>query len=156
MRQTLRDWVIRFNEQGPEGLINKSSPGRAGQADGRTLFHGVGVLLVGLGPGADMGEAQVLQVTVDGVVADREAKFESAITAFFEDHNANPKPFRWTKSADDILARSSVSACTMVALELSRNAPNFWFRTLDRPARYETAVALQGFSQEPRLGETRR
>jgi transposase len=25
--QTLRDWVIRFNEQGPEGLINKPSPG---------------------------------------------------------------------------------------------------------------------------------
>ena len=22
-RQTLRDWVIRFNEQGPDGLINK-------------------------------------------------------------------------------------------------------------------------------------
>src|SRR5207248_2735728 len=26
-RQTLRDWVTRFNEQGPDGLINKSSPG---------------------------------------------------------------------------------------------------------------------------------
>jgi transposase len=26
-RQTLRDWVIRFNEQGPEGLINVPSPG---------------------------------------------------------------------------------------------------------------------------------
>jgi transposase len=26
-RQTLRDWAIRFNEQGPDGLINKSSPG---------------------------------------------------------------------------------------------------------------------------------
>ena len=26
-RQTLRDWVIRFNEQGPDGLINIASPG---------------------------------------------------------------------------------------------------------------------------------
>jgi transposase len=26
-RQTLRDWVIRFNDQGPEGLINIPSPG---------------------------------------------------------------------------------------------------------------------------------
>ena len=26
-RQTLRDWAIRFNEQGPEGLINIPSPG---------------------------------------------------------------------------------------------------------------------------------
>ena len=27
-RQTLRDWVIRFNEQGPDGLVNKPSPGK--------------------------------------------------------------------------------------------------------------------------------
>src|SRR5271165_6129927 len=26
-RQTLRDWVIGFNAQGPEGLISKSAPG---------------------------------------------------------------------------------------------------------------------------------
>jgi Winged helix-turn helix len=25
-RQTLRDWVIRFNEQGPDGLINDQCP----------------------------------------------------------------------------------------------------------------------------------
>ena len=30
-RQTPRDWVIRFNEQGPEGLINKPSPGAPGK-----------------------------------------------------------------------------------------------------------------------------
>src|SRR6202051_4724837 len=30
-RQTLRDWVIRFNEQGPDGLVNKSSPGAPGK-----------------------------------------------------------------------------------------------------------------------------
>ena len=27
-RQTLRDWVIRFNEQGPDGLINVPAPVR--------------------------------------------------------------------------------------------------------------------------------
>lgn len=32
------------------------------------------------------------------------AALKSAITSFIEQHNANPKPFRWTKSADDILA----------------------------------------------------
>jgi transposase len=31
-RQTLRDWVIRFNEQGPDGLINIASPGFSRQA----------------------------------------------------------------------------------------------------------------------------
>jgi len=29
---------------------------------------------------------------------------KAAITSFVEQHNAEPKPFRWTKSADDILA----------------------------------------------------
>ena len=32
------------------------------------------------------------------------AALKSAITSFIEQHNADPKPFRWTKSADDILA----------------------------------------------------
>lgn len=32
------------------------------------------------------------------------AALRSAITSFIEQHNANPKPFRWTKSAEDILA----------------------------------------------------
>jgi hypothetical protein len=29
---------------------------------------------------------------------------EAAIRAFIDAHNADPRPFRWTKSADDILA----------------------------------------------------
>ena len=29
---------------------------------------------------------------------------EAAITAYIDARNAEPKPFRWTKSADDILA----------------------------------------------------
>src|SRR3954468_19846227 len=32
------------------------------------------------------------------------AELEAAITAHIDAHNADPKPFRWTKSADDILA----------------------------------------------------
>jgi hypothetical protein len=31
-------------------------------------------------------------------------ELEAAITSFIETSNANPKPFIWTKSADDILA----------------------------------------------------
>ena len=33
-RQTLRDWVHRFNEKGPEGLINAKAPGPEAQALG--------------------------------------------------------------------------------------------------------------------------
>ncbi len=32
------------------------------------------------------------------------ADLQAAIAAFIEQHNAEPAPFRWTKSADDILA----------------------------------------------------
>jgi transposase len=32
------------------------------------------------------------------------AELEAAITAYIDAHNADPKPFRWTKSADHILA----------------------------------------------------
>jgi transposase len=32
-RQTLRDWVIRFNDQGPDGLVNIPSPGVPSKLD---------------------------------------------------------------------------------------------------------------------------
>lgn len=32
------------------------------------------------------------------------AALRADITSFIDRHNADPKPFRWTKSADDILA----------------------------------------------------
>ena len=38
-RQTLRDWVIRFNEQGPDGLINIPSPGVPPKLDDTTQTH---------------------------------------------------------------------------------------------------------------------
>ncbi|RVP45604.1 IS630 family transposase, partial [Sinorhizobium medicae] len=31
-------------------------------------------------------------------------QLEADIRSFIERHNQNPKPYRWTKSADDILA----------------------------------------------------
>jgi transposase len=38
-RQTLRDWVIRFNELGPDGLVNKPSPGAPGKlTDAHKVF----------------------------------------------------------------------------------------------------------------------
>jgi transposase len=42
-RQTLRDWVSRFNEQGPEGLINIPSPGVPPKLDEkhRTFLAGI-------------------------------------------------------------------------------------------------------------------
>jgi transposase len=31
MRQTLRDWVHRYNEEGPDGLLDRRRPGRPGR-----------------------------------------------------------------------------------------------------------------------------
>ena len=36
-RQTLRDWVHRFNEGGAEGLINRTAPGAASKLTGAQL-----------------------------------------------------------------------------------------------------------------------
>ena len=58
------------------------------------------------------------------------AELETAIGAYIEAHNADPKPFRWIKSADDILAAIN----------------RFCRRTLD------TAVALRPIKRISTLG----
>jgi hypothetical protein len=40
-------------------------------------------------------------------------ELETAINAFLDQHNANPKAFKWIKSAGDILAPSNGSAYTV-------------------------------------------
>ncbi len=58
-RQTLRDWVIRFNAEGPVGLIDRSSPGRppkltpAQKQEVRQCVnrHGIRALLYSAGQG---------------------------------------------------------------------------------------------------------
>jgi hypothetical protein len=41
-RQILRDWVIRFNDHGPGGLINRSSPGAPGKLSDIVLLDQAG------------------------------------------------------------------------------------------------------------------
>jgi transposase len=43
-RQTLRDWVIRFNEQGPDGLVNIPSPGAPAKLDDEHKAFLVGIV----------------------------------------------------------------------------------------------------------------
>jgi transposase len=51
------------------------------------------------------------------------------IMDFISHHNAKPKPFQWTKSADDILA-SIERFCRYNTQPRASNVVNFWFRTL--------------------------
>jgi transposase len=43
-------------------------------------------------------------------------ELEAAVLAYVERHNAEPKPFRWTRSADDILARVARSCSRTLAV----------------------------------------
>ncbi len=36
---------------------------------------------------------------------DEVASLQAAITAWVDDHNENPKPFRWVRAADEILRK---------------------------------------------------
>jgi len=45
------------------------------------------------------------------------AELEAAIIAYIDSHNADPKPFRWTKSADDILAAVQRFRQRMIAVQ---------------------------------------
>ena len=46
-RQTLRDWVIRFNEQGADGLINIPSPGMPPKLNARHKAFLAGIVAAG-------------------------------------------------------------------------------------------------------------
>jgi transposase len=52
-RQTPRDWVIRFNEQGSDGLINKSSPGAPDKLTGEHKAFLAGLVEDGSIPAID-------------------------------------------------------------------------------------------------------
>ena len=51
------------------------------------------------------------------------------IRAFIDKHNEDPKPFRWTKSADDILASASPQM-PPPGRSIELNAHNFPFYTV--------------------------
>ena len=51
-------------------------------------------------------------------------QLEADIAAFVEAHNADPKPYRWTKSADEILA----AVKRFATKSMLRCAANFRFR----------------------------
>ena len=52
------------------------------------------------------------------------AELESAINAYIKTRNADPKPFRWTKPADDILA--SVERFCRLTISLHEQTVLFW------------------------------
>jgi hypothetical protein len=50
------------------------------------------------------------------------AALQAAITTFLDTHNADPKPFRWTKSADDILTAVERFCLRVTPTEMPRTS----------------------------------
>jgi hypothetical protein len=63
-RQTLRDWVIRFNEQGADGLINIPSRGMASKEEMVLIWWPRDCAAVGLDPTPGVLEDEVLRSSV--------------------------------------------------------------------------------------------
>jgi hypothetical protein len=59
------------------------------------------------------------------------AALRADIAAFIDRHNADPKPFRWTKPADDILASIERFCRLQCPGKRRRGVANFWFGTLE-------------------------
>ena len=69
-RQTLRDWVIRFNETGVAGLANRAVPGRTPRLSTAQLAEVKAIVLAG----PDLEKHGVVRwrcVDLQGVIADR-------------------------------------------------------------------------------------
>ena len=52
-RQTLRDWVLHYNEHGVDGLASRKSPGAASKWNGARMSELRGLVLAGPDPKTD-------------------------------------------------------------------------------------------------------
>jgi len=69
-RQTLRDWVHRFNEDGPDGLINRKGPERARRLSEEQMHELAELVETGPDPDTD-GVVRWRRVDLQQVIEDR-------------------------------------------------------------------------------------
>lgn len=69
-RQTLRDWVHRFNEEGPDGLINRKGPERARRLTEEQMHELADLVETGPDPDTD-GVVRWRRVDLQRVIEDR-------------------------------------------------------------------------------------
>ena len=69
-RQTLRDWVHRFNEQGPDGLANRPLPGRQGWLSADQLQELAEIVETGPDPETD-GVVRWRRIDLQRVIDER-------------------------------------------------------------------------------------
>jgi transposase len=69
-RQTLRDWVHRFNEVGPEGLINRKGPDRQRRLNEAQMREFAELVETGPNPAVD-GVVRWRRIDLQQVIEDR-------------------------------------------------------------------------------------
>lgn len=69
-RQTLRDWVHRFNEAGPDGLLDNWSPGPASRLSPKYLAELAGIVETGPDPSVD-GVVRWRRIDLKRVIQER-------------------------------------------------------------------------------------
>jgi len=69
-RQTLRDWVHRFNDEGPDGLIDRKAPGRARYLSDMQMAELGEIVEAGPDPDVD-GVVRWRRVDLQKVIKDR-------------------------------------------------------------------------------------
>lgn len=73
-RQTLRDWVDRFNEDGPDGLINRKGPERARRLSEEQMHELAELVETGPDPDTD-GVVRWRRVDLQQVIEDLRRRF---------------------------------------------------------------------------------
>ena len=94
-RQTLRDWVIRFNEQGPDGLVNIPSPGRIPAVHGVVRWRACDLIM-------RLHEEFGLSVSDDTI-------YRALKTLGFSHVSARPKAYKQNVEAMDAFKKTSPS-----------------------------------------------
>jgi len=118
-RQTLRDWVHRFNEEGPDGLINRKGPERARRLSEEQM-HELAEL-VETGPDPDThGVVRWRRVDLQRVIEDRfgvaynERTISKLLVAMgFSHMSARPVHPAQNTRVVDAFKKTSTTRCTL-------------------------------------------
>ena len=97
---TVGKWRRRFVKDRIEGLTDECRPGRPRTVSDDQVAAAIERTLNSTPKDATHWSIRSMAVET---VHRSTAELEAGISAFIEAHNKNPKPYRWVKSADDIL-----------------------------------------------------
>lgn len=112
--QTVSKWRPRVVEHRLDGLLDAPRPGAPRSIDDARVDALIAKTLESVPTGATHWSTRAMAREIRRGTHRSARQLEQAIRQYLEIHNADPKPFVWSKSADDILA-SIESFCLRIA-----------------------------------------